>query len=78
MTSENYVKVEINGQEYGSGAVFGEIALFGGTKRTADVRAIENCTFAVLRRDAVLDACRASPDMAIRLLASLARIAARA
>lgn len=71
-------RVDINGREYGPGSVFGEIALFGGMRRTADVRAIEDCTFAALRRDAVMDACRRSPDMAIRLLSSLARIAARA
>ncbi len=71
-------RVAINGAEYGPGAVFGEIALFGGMRRTADVTALEDSAFTVLRRDDVLAACRAAPDIAIRLLAAIARIAARA
>lgn len=70
-------RVEINGTPYGPGAVFGEIALFGGLRRTADVRAVEDASFAVLRRDDVLAACRDAPDIALRLLASLARLAAK-
>lgn len=71
-------QVEINGTAYGPGAAFGEIALFGGMRRTADVRALEDSVFAVLRRDDVLASCRDNPDIAIRLLGSLARIASRA
>ena len=71
-------KIEINGREYGPGYAFGEIALFGGLRRTADVRAAEESTFILLHRDDVLAACRNAPEIAIRLLAALSRIAARA
>ncbi|MBQ6923698.1 MAG: ATP-binding cassette domain-containing protein [Kiritimatiellae bacterium] len=70
--------VEINGTQYGPGYAFGEIALFGGLRRTADVRAVEDASFIVLRRDDVLAVCRETPEISIRLLGSLARIAAKA
>ena len=71
-------RIEINGVQYGPGYAFGEIALFGGLRRTADVQAIEDASFIILRRDDVLAACRQTPEIALRLLGSLARIAARA
>jgi ABC-type multidrug transport system ATPase subunit len=71
-------RIEINGCQYGPGYAFGEIALFGGLRRTADVLAVEDASFIILRRDDVLAVCRETPDIAIRLLSSLARIAAKA
>lgn len=71
-------QVEINGTHYGPGHAFGEIALFGGLRRSADVRAVADSQFLVLRRDDVLSACRENPEIPLRLLSSLSRIAARA
>ena len=70
-------RVEICGHELGSGSSFGEIALFGETKRTADVKAIQDCEFLVLERNTVLSCCQTHPEMAIKLLRTIARIAAR-
>lgn len=71
-------QIEINGNLYGPGYTFGEIAIFGGLRRTADVRAVADSQFLVLRRDDVFSVCKEAPDIAIRLLGSIARIAARA
>lgn len=70
--------VFINGRSYGPGHAFGEIALFSGLRRTADVRVTADSAFVRLHRDDVLSAVRSSPDLAVRLLAALSRIAARA
>ena len=69
--------VIINGIMHGPGSVFGEIALFGGVKRTADVRAECDSTFAEISRDDVLSICRNSPGTTIRILAAVSRIAAK-
>lgn len=70
-------RVEICGHELGAGSSFGEIALFGETKRTADVKAIQDCEFLVLGRNTVLSCCQTHPEMSIKLLRTIARIAAR-
>ena len=70
-------KIEINATQYGRGYAFGEIALFGGLRRTADVHVVDDAEFIVLRRDDMLDVCRAHPETALRILRAMARIAGK-
>lgn len=60
-----------------AGSSFGEIALFGDSKRTADVYAKEDAEVAVLKREDVLNIAKESPNMLLEITRSLARIAAR-
>ena len=60
-----------------AGSSFGEIALFGESIRTVDVRAAESTELAVLKRDDVLKVAEKSPAMLLEITKMLARIAAR-
>ena len=68
-------RIEIDRALHGRGYAFGEIALFGGLRRTADVRVVADAEFIVLRRDDILDVCRAHPETSLRILRAMARIA---
>ena len=68
-------KIEIDRALHGRGYAFGEIALFGGLRRTVDVRVVADAEFIVLRRDDILDVCRAYPETSLRILRAMARIA---
>ena len=69
--------VEICGRQFGPGASFGEIALFGEAKRTADVVAATDCDLLTLDRETTLAFCKENPDIAIKLLRAISRIASR-
>lgn len=60
--------------ELGAGDFFGEISLIDAEPRSASVIAEERTTLAVLRRERLLEAIRDEPQIALELLASLARI----
>lgn len=62
---------EVTIAEYGSGQCFGELALFSGAARVANVMAIEDCRCAVVSRQAFLDFVREYPDVSFRLIGSL-------
>ena len=64
--------------ELGAGDFFGEISLIDAEPRSASVIAEENTTLAVLRRERLLAAIRDEPQIALDLLAALARILRRA
>jgi hypothetical protein len=68
-------EIEIVGRLHGRGYAFGEIALFSGLRRTADVRVVKDAEFIVLPREAVLEVCRNNPETALRILRAMARIA---
>ena len=68
-------RIEIDRALHGRGYAFGEIALFGGLRRTADVRVVADAEFIVLRRDDILDVCRTHPETSLRILRAVARIA---
>jgi CRP-like cAMP-binding protein len=57
----------------GPGEVFGEIALLGGTPRTATVTAIDPCELLIIDRRDFLSVLRSHPDVAINLLDVLAQ-----
>jgi CRP-like cAMP-binding protein len=56
----------------GPGGVFGEMALFSDRPRSATVTAIEPTDCLALHRLEFLDELRRSPDVALRLLDTLA------
>lgn len=60
-----------------AGNSFGEIALFGDSKRTADVYAKEDTEVAVLKREDILSIAKTAPNMLLEIIRTLARIAAR-
>lgn len=51
-----------------AGDVFGEIALLDGGERSANVRALTNCTMVVLERRFLLEVLRRNPDLSIHLI----------
>jgi CRP/FNR family cyclic AMP-dependent transcriptional regulator len=57
----------------GPGEVFGEIALLGGTPRTATVTAIDPCELLIIDRRDFLSFLRGHPEVAIKLLEVLAQ-----
>ncbi len=67
-------EIEINGVRHVPGYSFGEIALFGRLRRTADVLVVADAEFIVLRHDDIINVCLAYPEMAIRILQAMARI----
>lgn len=67
-------EIEINDVRHSPGYSFGEIALFGGLRRTADVRVVTDAEFIVLRRDDIINVCRAYPETALRILQAMAHI----
>ena len=56
----------------GPGEVFGEVALLGGTKRTATVSAIETCELLVIDRRDFMAFLDSHPDISANLLQVLA------
>ena len=64
--------------ELKAGDFFGEISLIDAEPRSASVIAEESTTLAVLRRERLLEAIRDEPQIALDLLAALARIVRRA
>jgi CRP/FNR family transcriptional regulator/CRP/FNR family cyclic AMP-dependent transcriptional regulator len=73
------VLLSAEGEEYilnelGAGDFFGEISLIDAEPRSASVIAEESTTLAVLRRERLLAAIRDEPQIALDLLAALARI----
>ncbi len=56
----------------GPGEVFGEVALFGATLRTATVSAIEDCQLLVIDRRDFMSFLRTNPEVSVKLLSVLA------
>jgi CRP/FNR family cyclic AMP-dependent transcriptional regulator len=54
------------------GEIFGEVGMFGGGKRSADVTAIEDCEVCVLQRSDVQTAFRKDPTIAFAILKVMA------
>ena len=54
--------------ELHAGDVFGEIALLDGGERSANVRALTNCTLVVLERRSLLEVLQRDPRLSIRLI----------
>ncbi|NBN64927.1 cyclic nucleotide-binding domain-containing protein [Microvirga tunisiensis] len=59
---------EVTLADLGPGEVFGEIALLDGRERSADARALTNCTLVVLERSALFELLQRSPKLSIRLI----------
>jgi CRP-like cAMP-binding protein len=57
----------------GPGEVFGEVALLGGTKRTATVSAIDACELLCIDRRDFMAFLKSHPEVAIKLLTVLAQ-----
>jgi CRP-like cAMP-binding protein len=55
-----------------AGGLFGELSLFDGKGRSADVTTLEPTEVLVLSREALLECIRQSPQLAINLVATLA------
>jgi len=53
------------------GDIFGEIALLGGRRRTADATAMTDCELMVIERRDFLPFLRSQPDLAIQIIAIL-------
>lgn len=62
----------------GAGEIFGELALFGDSFRTASVTAVEETFVAAIAKEKLFELLRNSPEVAIELLKVLARRLARA
>src|SRR5213595_3404991 len=58
--------------EFSRGDFFGEMALLGGQRRSADAVVAEDARLAVLSREHFLSFVRSSPDVALELLTALA------
>jgi CRP/FNR family transcriptional regulator, cyclic AMP receptor protein len=54
--------------ELTTGDVFGEIALLDGGERSAEARALTNCTLIVLDRRSLLEVLHRNPELATRLI----------
>ncbi|POF31672.1 Crp/Fnr family transcriptional regulator [Roseibium marinum] len=59
--------------ELTTGDVFGEIALLDGGERSANVRALTNCTLVVLERRALLEVLQRNPAFSIRIIELLCK-----
>lgn len=59
--------------ELTAGDVFGEIALLDGGERSANVRALTNCTLVVLERRALLEVLQRNPAFSIRIIELLCK-----
>ncbi len=57
--------------EYGPGECFGELALFSGAERAANVITTEDSRCAVLSRQAFMDFMREYPEVSLRVISSL-------
>src|SRR5207249_7651527 len=58
--------------EFGRGDFFGEMALLGGQRRSADALVAEGARLAVLSREHFLSFMRSSPNVALEMLTALA------
>ncbi|TYC51181.1 Crp/Fnr family transcriptional regulator [Rhodobacterales bacterium] len=54
--------------ELKAGDVFGEIALLDGGERSANVKALTNCTLFVLERRSLIELLHRNPELSIRLI----------
>jgi CRP/FNR family cyclic AMP-dependent transcriptional regulator len=59
---------EVTLNDLTAGDVFGEIALLDGQDRSANVKALTNCTLVVLERRALLDLLQRDPGLSIKLI----------
>jgi len=59
---------EVTLNDLTAGDVFGEIALLDGQDRSANVKALTNCTLVVLERRALLDLLQHNPGLSIKLI----------
>jgi len=59
--------------ELSAGDVFGEIALLDGGERSANVKALTNCTMVVLERRSLLEVLQRDPSLSIRLIELLCK-----
>ncbi len=59
---------EITLNDLQAGDVFGEIALLDGRERSANVKALTNCTLVFLERRSLLDVLRCNPELSIHLI----------
>ena len=62
---------EVTIAEYGPGECFGELALFSGAERAANVVTAEDSRCAVLSRQAFMELMREHPEVSFRLIGSL-------
>jgi CRP/FNR family transcriptional regulator/CRP/FNR family cyclic AMP-dependent transcriptional regulator len=65
---EEYILTDLE-----EGDIFGEISLIDGMPRSATVVAEEDSTFAVLKRERLIDGIKQDPMIALDLLATLVR-----
>ena len=63
---------EVTLTELGRGDFFGEMALLGGQRRSADAVVAEDARLALLSREHFLSFMRSSPDVALEMLTALA------
>ncbi len=63
---------EVTLTELGRGDFFGEMALLGGQRRSADAVVAEDARLALLSREHFLSFLRSSPDVALEMLTALA------
>ncbi|MCK7613643.1 Crp/Fnr family transcriptional regulator [Roseibium sediminicola] len=59
---------EVTLNDLQAGDVFGEIAMLDGQERSANVKALTNCTLVVLERRALLDVLQRNPILSVRLI----------
>lgn len=59
---------EVTLNDLQAGDVFGEIAMLDGQERSANVKALTNCTLVVLERRALLDVLQRNPVLSVRLI----------
>jgi CRP-like cAMP-binding protein len=59
---------EVTLNDLSAGDVFGEIALLDGQERSANVKALTNCTLVVLERRALLDVLQRDAGLSIKLI----------
>lgn len=59
---------EVTLSDLTTGDVFGEIAMLDGQERSANVKALTNCTMVVLERRALLDVLQRNPGLSIKLI----------
>jgi len=59
---------EVTLNDLQAGDVFGEIAMLDGQERSANVKALTNCTLVVLERRALLDVLQRNPALSVKLI----------
>ena len=58
---------------YGPGETFGEAAMWAGGRYPAYAETAEDCTWLVIGREALREAIRANPELAVAMMAGMAR-----